>query len=94
MVARSPPKQLREMVDPTLLRETVKKVDKCMVRLQELQYTVAGCRKLISPTKQQSLKIKNGNPPRRMSPSGKLPPNTDSDTGSNAEAVIFAVKAG
>ncbi|KAL6513335.1 hypothetical protein OROGR_020821 [Orobanche gracilis] len=48
MVARTPPKQRRKIavvaphLSPTLLRETVKKVDKCMARLQELQYTVTG----------------------------------------------------
>ncbi|CAN6588815.1 unnamed protein product [Malus baccata var. baccata] len=50
MVARTPPKQ-RKMVahlDPLLLRETVKKVDRCMARLQELQYTVSGGTKVIS----------------------------------------------
>ncbi|EYU34851.1 hypothetical protein MIMGU_mgv1a026250mg [Erythranthe guttata] len=47
MVARTPAKQQRKMaaappLSPTLLRETVKKVDKCMARLQELQHTVKG----------------------------------------------------
>ncbi|KAL3573507.1 hypothetical protein D5086_024120 [Populus alba] len=49
MVARTPPKQ-RKMVaplNPVLLRETVKKVERCMARLQELQYTVAGGKKVI-----------------------------------------------
>ncbi|KAG5232479.1 hypothetical protein OIU76_016802 [Salix suchowensis] len=49
MVARTPPKQ-RKMVaplNPVLLRETVKKVERCMARLQELQYTVAGGEKVI-----------------------------------------------
>ncbi|XP_061945687.1 microtubule-binding protein TANGLED-like isoform X1 [Populus nigra] len=49
MVARTPPKQ-RKMVaplNPVLLRETVKKVERCMARLQELQYTVAGGNKVI-----------------------------------------------
>ncbi|XP_021282710.1 probable microtubule-binding protein TANGLED [Herrania umbratica] len=51
MVARTPPKQRKVMVaplNPVLLRETVKKVEQCMARLQELQYTVAGGRKVIS----------------------------------------------
>ncbi|XP_051144290.1 microtubule-binding protein TANGLED [Andrographis paniculata] len=54
MVARTPPKQPRRiavaapLLSPTLLRETVKKVDKCMARLQELQYTVNGGKKLVS----------------------------------------------
>ncbi|XP_031403615.1 microtubule-binding protein TANGLED isoform X1 [Punica granatum] len=50
MVARTPPK-LRKApapLNPVLLRETVKKVDRCMARLQELQYTVAGGRKVVS----------------------------------------------
>ncbi|KAK1370676.1 microtubule-binding protein TANGLED [Heracleum sosnowskyi] len=50
MVARSPPR-LKRMVaplNPTLLRETVDKVEKCVARLQELQYTVTGGRKVIS----------------------------------------------
>ncbi|KAK9083947.1 hypothetical protein Scep_030418 [Stephania cephalantha] len=45
MVAKSPPKQKRACpapLNPNLLRETVKKVDQCMARLQELQYTVSG----------------------------------------------------
>ncbi|XWS42411.1 hypothetical protein CRYUN_Cryun16bG0012300 [Craigia yunnanensis] len=51
MVARTPPKQRKIVVaplNPVLLRETVKKVEKCMARLQELQYTVAGGTKVIS----------------------------------------------
>ncbi|KAJ8572888.1 hypothetical protein K7X08_009399 [Anisodus acutangulus] len=53
MVARSPPKlQYKKMVvpplNPILLRETLNKVDKCMARLQELQYTVTGGNKVIS----------------------------------------------
>ncbi|XP_043690895.1 probable microtubule-binding protein TANGLED [Telopea speciosissima] len=51
MVAKTPPK-LRRMaaapLNPNLLRETVKKVDQCMARLQELQYTVSGGTKMIS----------------------------------------------
>ncbi|GAB2277498.1 hypothetical protein Dimus_012205 [Dionaea muscipula] len=46
MVARSPPKQKNQLMvaplSPTLIRETVKKVDQCMARLQELQNTVTG----------------------------------------------------
>ncbi|KAL3631653.1 hypothetical protein CASFOL_024637 [Castilleja foliolosa] len=82
MVARTPPKQQRKMVvaaphlSPTLLRETVKKVDKCMARLQELQYTVTGGAKVTSDvnfrSKHESLRIRNGNS-RRSSPAGKLP---------------------
>ncbi|KAB1202261.1 putative microtubule-binding protein TANGLED [Morella rubra] len=50
MVARTPPKQKKMVapLNPVLLRETVKKVDRCMARLQELQYTVAGGAKVIS----------------------------------------------
>ncbi|KAL6324051.1 hypothetical protein AAG906_006322 [Vitis piasezkii] len=50
MVARTPPKQkkIAAPLNPILLRETVKKVDQCMARLQELQYTVAGGTKVIS----------------------------------------------
>ncbi|KAG6701455.1 hypothetical protein I3842_08G165700 [Carya illinoinensis] len=50
MVARTPPKQTKMVapLNPVLLRETVKKVDRCMARLQELQYTVAGGTKVIS----------------------------------------------
>ncbi|KAF8038776.1 hypothetical protein BT93_B1355 [Corymbia citriodora subsp. variegata] len=50
MVARTPPK-LRKMVaplNPVLVRETLKKVDQCMARLEELQYTVAGGRKVVA----------------------------------------------
>ncbi|KAF8401670.1 hypothetical protein HHK36_012616 [Tetracentron sinense] len=50
MVARTPPKQkkMAAPLNPNLLRETVKKVDRCMARLQELQYTVSGGNKVIS----------------------------------------------
>ncbi|OVA05491.1 hypothetical protein BVC80_441g267 [Macleaya cordata] len=51
MVAKSPPKQKKMAappLNPNLLRETVKKVDQCMARLQELQYTVSGGTKVIS----------------------------------------------
>ncbi|CAN1232913.1 Probable microtubule-binding protein TANGLED [Linum perenne] len=55
MVARTPPKQRRLVVaphplplSPRLIRETVNKVEKCMARLQELQYTVTGGNKVIS----------------------------------------------
>ncbi|KAJ8755601.1 hypothetical protein K2173_022196 [Erythroxylum novogranatense] len=52
MVARTPPKQRRTVavapLNPVLIRETVQKVDKCMARLQELQYTVAGGNKVIA----------------------------------------------
>ncbi|PIN06599.1 hypothetical protein CDL12_20847 [Handroanthus impetiginosus] len=81
MVARSPTKQQRKTaavvappLSPTLLRETVKKVEKCMARLQELQYTVAGSKKLTSVGR-NNLRFKNANSQR--SPSGKLPTNTE-----------------
>ncbi|XP_068660220.1 microtubule-binding protein TANGLED1 [Aristolochia californica] len=50
MVARSPTteKKMAAALNPLLLRETVKKVDKCMARLQELQFTVSGGTKTIS----------------------------------------------
>ncbi|KAL4376216.1 hypothetical protein GQ457_02G036050 [Hibiscus cannabinus] len=56
MVARTPPKQRKTAMavaplDPFLLRETVNKVEKCMERLQELQYTVAGGKRVISGVK-------------------------------------------
>ncbi|PUZ75653.1 hypothetical protein GQ55_1G207400 [Panicum hallii var. hallii] len=35
-------------LNPALVRETLKKVDRCMARLQELQYTVAGDAKVVS----------------------------------------------
>ncbi|XP_068663509.1 microtubule-binding protein TANGLED1-like isoform X2 [Aristolochia californica] len=49
MVARSPTseKKMAAALNPLLLRETVKKVDKCMARLQELQFTVSGGTKTI-----------------------------------------------
>eukprot|EP01018_Ginkgo_biloba_P030084 Gb_36954 [translate_table: standard] len=47
MVARSPPKDVRHVSDKMplesqLVKETIRKVDRAMARLQELQYTVAG----------------------------------------------------
>ncbi|KAK6118567.1 hypothetical protein DH2020_047680 [Rehmannia glutinosa] len=98
MVARSPPKMQRKMVmaapplSPTLLRETVKKVDKCMARLQELQYTVRGGTKVISGVSlsprssttyfRTSLRCKQEslrmkNANSRKSPPGKLPVITE-----------------
>ncbi|MBA0636781.1 hypothetical protein Godav_024754 [Gossypium davidsonii] len=91
MVARTPPKQRKLVVaplDPVLLRETVKKVEKCMARLQELQYTVAGGTKVISGVKlsprstraylKTSLRCKQEslrmkNASPRKSPIGKFP---------------------
>uniref|UniRef100_F6HYZ4 Kinesin-like protein n=1 Tax=Vitis vinifera TaxID=29760 RepID=F6HYZ4_VITVI len=50
MVVRTPPKQKKidAPLNPILLREPVKKVDQCMARLQDLQYTVAGGTKVVS----------------------------------------------
>ncbi|KAG4916863.1 hypothetical protein JHK87_054420 [Glycine soja] len=50
MVARSPPKhnKMLAVLNRSLIRETLNKVDQCMVRLQELQYTVAGGNKVVS----------------------------------------------
>ncbi|KAK3008001.1 hypothetical protein RJ639_014671 [Escallonia herrerae] len=106
MVARTPPKQ-RKMVDPlnpTLLRETVDKVDRCMARLQELQYTVAGGRKVISGVSlsprstrgylKTSLRCKQESlrikttNPRRSSP-GKLPSDTGEWRGMSLPAMLL-----
>ncbi|GLT56273.1 hypothetical protein SLA2020_293250 [Shorea laevis] len=93
MVARTPPKERRVMapLNPVLLRETLKKVDKCMVRLQELQYTVAGGTKVISGVSlsprntrgylRTSLRCKQEsmrikNSAERKSPVGKFPSST------------------
>ncbi|KAL7003074.1 hypothetical protein U1Q18_004232 [Sarracenia purpurea var. burkii] len=77
-------------LNPTLLRETLNKVDKCMERLQELQYTVTGGRKMISGVSlsprstrgylRTSLRCKQEslrikNANPRKSPPGKLPIN-------------------
>ncbi|XP_061338035.1 microtubule-binding protein TANGLED [Gastrolobium bilobum] len=50
MVARTPPKQKKMLapLNPVLIRETLNKVDRCMARLQELQYTVTGGTKVVS----------------------------------------------
>ncbi|KAJ6359795.1 hypothetical protein OIU77_003907 [Salix suchowensis] len=74
MVARTPPKQ-RKMVaplNPVLLRETVKKVERCMARLQELQYTVAGGEKVIDGVSLSPRKESRVVSPKK-SPVGKLP---------------------
>ncbi|GLT38284.1 hypothetical protein SLA2020_125420 [Shorea laevis] len=93
MVARTPPKQRRMLapLNPVLLRETLKKVDKCMARLQELQYTVAGGTKVISGVSlsprstrgylKTSLRCKQEsmrikNSAGRKSPVGKFPTST------------------
>ncbi|KAF8091861.1 hypothetical protein N665_0433s0028 [Sinapis alba] len=53
MVARTPQKQRKVVMvelplNSDLLKETINKVDKCMERLQELQYTIAGGTKVVS----------------------------------------------
>ncbi|KAL1549605.1 microtubule-binding protein TANGLED-like [Salvia divinorum] len=93
MVARSPSKQRNKLAvvappispTPTLLRETVKKVGRCMARLQELQHTMTvgisdmslnPRRELALPSlrcKQDSLSAFKS----RTSPPGKLPVSTD-----------------
>ncbi|KAI5424327.1 microtubule-binding protein TANGLED [Lathyrus oleraceus] len=67
--------------DPVLIRETLNKVDRCMYRLQELQFTVSGGLNL-SPRstrnylrtslrcKQESIRIKNSS--QETSPMGKF----------------------
>ncbi|KAM0954175.1 putative microtubule-binding protein TANGLED1 [Dioscorea sansibarensis] len=53
MVAKTPIKEKRmaAALNPSLIRETVKKVDQCMARLQELQYTVNGRTKVVAGVK-------------------------------------------
>ncbi|KAK7277933.1 hypothetical protein RJT34_22953 [Clitoria ternatea] len=50
MVARTPPKHRKVLasLNPVLIKETLNKVDRCVARLQELQYTVAGGTKVVS----------------------------------------------
>nr|KYP74334.1 hypothetical protein KK1_007009 [Cajanus cajan] len=86
MVARTPPKQkkLLAALNPVLIKETLNKVDQCVARLQELQYTVTGGTKVVSGVSlsprstrgylRTSLRIKNG--ATRKSPVGKFPANT------------------
>ncbi|CAH1443646.1 unnamed protein product [Lactuca virosa] len=90
MVARSPPKLRKKIVaplDPIQLRDTLDKVEKCMDRLQELQYITGGTKLIsgvnLSPRssrgylrtslrcKQESLRIRNANG-QKSSP-GRLP---------------------
>ncbi|KAL4580567.1 hypothetical protein LXL04_016766 [Taraxacum kok-saghyz] len=90
MVARTPPKPKKKLVaplDPIQLTETLNKVEKCMARLQELQYLTGGAKVVsgvnLSPRstrgylrtslrcKQESLRIRNGNC-QKSSP-GRLP---------------------
>ncbi|KAJ6825682.1 microtubule-binding protein TANGLED1 [Iris pallida] len=92
MVAKTPlkGKRLAVALNPNLVRETVNKVDRCMARLQELQYTVTGGTKEISGIRlsprstraylRTSLRCKQEtlrmNAAARKSPPGKLQGNT------------------
>ncbi|KAF2586978.1 hypothetical protein F2Q70_00037715 [Brassica cretica] len=99
MVARTPQKQRRvAMVVPPLntelLKETINKVDKCMERLQELQYTIAGGTKVVSGVNlsprstriylKTSLRCKQEtlrikNATNKKSPLGKFPASSPGD---------------
>lgn len=66
MVAKSAiiTNRMNSLPNPILVRETVQKVERCMARLQELQFTAAGGLKLSHRiscfrSKQESLRIKN-----------------------------------
>ncbi|XP_054800904.1 probable microtubule-binding protein TANGLED [Prosopis cineraria] len=93
MVARTPPKSKKMLaaLNPLLIRETLNKMDQCMARLQELQYTVAGGTKAVSGVNlsprstrgylRTSLRCKQEslritNGARSRSPKGKFPANT------------------
>ncbi|BAT95054.1 hypothetical protein LR48_Vigan10g089900 [Vigna angularis] len=93
MVARTPPKQKRLLaaLNPVLIKETLNKVDQCVARLQELQYTVTGGTKVVSGVTlsprstrgylRTSLRCKQEslrikNGASRRSPVGKFPANT------------------
>lgn len=95
MVARSPDaRQSRQTaaaaaaaaaLNPALVRETLKKVDRCMARLQELQYTVAGGAKVVSGVSlsprstrgylRTSLRCKQETVRMRATPARKTSPN-------------------
>ncbi|KAL0719914.1 hypothetical protein Bca4012_069238 [Brassica carinata] len=99
MVARTPQKQRRvAMVElplnSDLLKETINKVDKCMERLQELQYTIAGGTKVVSGVNlsprstrtylKTSLRCKQEtlrikNATNKKSPIGKFPASSPGD---------------
>ncbi|XP_019100082.1 PREDICTED: microtubule-binding protein TANGLED-like isoform X2 [Camelina sativa] len=99
MVARTPQKQRKvTMVVPSLnsdlLKETICKVDKCMERLQELQYTIAGGTKVVSGVNlsprstrtylKTSLRCKQEtlrikNATHKKSPVGKFPASSPGD---------------
>ncbi|XP_058738573.1 probable microtubule-binding protein TANGLED [Vicia villosa] len=83
MVSKTPLTQNNNMLpvfNPVLIRETLNKVDRCMNRLQELQFTVSGLN--LSPRsarnylrtslrcKQESIRIKNN--AQKTSPVGKF----------------------
>ncbi|KAJ4886145.1 putative microtubule-binding protein TANGLED [Raphanus sativus] len=100
MVARTPQKQRRVIatlelpLNSDLLKETINKVDKCMERLQELQYTIAGGTKVISGVNliprstrtylKTSLRCKQEtlrikNATNKKSPIGKFPASSPGD---------------
>ncbi|KAL0923063.1 hypothetical protein M5K25_007108 [Dendrobium thyrsiflorum] len=53
MVAKAPtiPNRMNTAINPILVRETIHKVDKCITRLQEIQFTVTRGTKIISGLK-------------------------------------------
>ncbi|XP_028553108.1 microtubule-binding protein TANGLED1 [Dendrobium catenatum] len=53
MVAKAPtiPNRMNTAINPILIRETIQKVDKCITRLQEIQFTVTKGTKIISGLK-------------------------------------------
>ncbi|RDY13258.1 Kinesin-like protein KIN-14S, partial [Mucuna pruriens] len=90
---KTPPKQkkLLAALNPVLIKETLNKVDQCVARLQELQYTVAGGTKVVSGVNlsprstrgylRTSLRCKQESVrvksgATRRSPVGKFPANT------------------
>ncbi|CAJ1960866.1 unnamed protein product [Sphenostylis stenocarpa] len=97
MVGRTPPKQsIMLSLNPVLIRETLNKVDQCMVRLQELQYTVAGGTKVdsgvsLSPRSTKGYlrtsvrckqeSVRVKHDAERRSPAGKIPKPTNSEEG-------------
>ncbi|ESQ49541.1 hypothetical protein EUTSA_v10020613mg [Eutrema salsugineum] len=99
MVARTPQKQRKVAIvapplNSDLLRETISKVDKCMERLQELQFTIAGGNKVVSGVNlsprstrtylKTSLRCKQEtlrikNATNKRSPIGKFPASSPGD---------------
>ncbi|OEL29328.1 Microtubule-binding protein TANGLED1 [Dichanthelium oligosanthes] len=62
-------------LNPALVRETLKKVDRCMARLQELQYTVAGGAKVVSGVSlspRSTRGMRGGASAQKRSPNGKF----------------------